>query len=92
MWLPEDGVLFTGDCLIREYLPNLDAGRAADWQIWLDSLERIEALRPPIVVTGHGPVSRGPEVQTMVNAVRQILEKSLSRGSSSTATANQESA
>jgi glyoxylase-like metal-dependent hydrolase (beta-lactamase superfamily II) len=84
--------LFTGDCLIREYLPNLDAGRAVDWQIWLDSLERIEALRPPIVVTGHGPVSRGAEVQTMVNAVRQVLEKSMSRGSSPTATGKQESA
>jgi glyoxylase-like metal-dependent hydrolase (beta-lactamase superfamily II) len=92
VWLPEDGVLFTGDCLIREYLPNLDAGRAVDWQIWLDSLERIEALRPSIVVTGHGPVSRGAEIQTMVNAVRQILEKSLSRGLSPTATAKQESA
>jgi glyoxylase-like metal-dependent hydrolase (beta-lactamase superfamily II) len=85
VWIPEDRVLFTGDCLIREYLPNLDAGTLADWRIWLESLKRIEALRPAVVVTGHGPVARGHEVQTTIDTVRRVLEESIARGCSPTA-------
>jgi glyoxylase-like metal-dependent hydrolase (beta-lactamase superfamily II) len=33
VWVPEDRVLFAGDCLICQYLPNLDAGTPADWRI-----------------------------------------------------------
>jgi glyoxylase-like metal-dependent hydrolase (beta-lactamase superfamily II) len=85
VWAPEDGVLFTGDCLINEYLPNLDAGTPAGWRVWLESLKRIEALRPAIVVAGHGPVARGDEVQLIVDQVRQVLEESIARGYSPTA-------
>jgi glyoxylase-like metal-dependent hydrolase (beta-lactamase superfamily II) len=87
VWVPQDGVLFTGDCLIREYLPNLDAGTAADWQVWLESLARIEALEPRIVVAGHGPVARGAEVQTIFQNVRCVLIESIERGFSPTANA-----
>jgi cyclase len=79
VWVPDDRVLFTGDCLIREYLPNLGAGTVADWRIWLDSLRRIERLSPACVVTGHGPVSRGSEVLEMIASVRQVLEEAIAR-------------
>jgi glyoxylase-like metal-dependent hydrolase (beta-lactamase superfamily II) len=75
----------TGDCLISKYLPNLDAGTPADWQAWLESLKRIEALKPAIVVAGHGPVARGDEVQIIVDTVRRVLEESIARGYSPTA-------
>jgi glyoxylase-like metal-dependent hydrolase (beta-lactamase superfamily II) len=84
LWIPEDGVLFAGDCLIREYLPNLDAGTPSDWRIWLRSLERIAALKPSIVVAGHGPVSRGDEVSKILDTVRGVLEESIARGASPT--------
>jgi len=85
VWIPQDSVLFTGDCLIREYLPNLDAGTAADWQVWLESLARIEALKPGIVVAGHGPVAQGAEVQKVFQNVRRVLIESIERGYSPTA-------
>ena len=85
VWVPEDGVVFTGDCLIGEYLPNLDAGAPEDWRVWLASLCRIEALQPATVVAGHGPVARGGEVQGMVDTVRRVLEESIARGYSPTA-------
>ncbi len=85
VWVPEDGVLFTGDCLIGEYLPNLDAGTRADWQVWLESLKRIESLKPAIVVPGHGPVAQGNQVQVIVDTVRRVLEESIARGYSPTA-------
>ena len=85
VWVPQDGVLFTGDCLIREYLPNLDAGTPSDWQVWLESLARIEALEPRIVVAGHGPVARGDEVTRVLETVRRVLRESIERGFSPTA-------
>jgi len=85
VWVPEDGVLFTGDCLIVEYIPNLDAGAPADWQVWLESLERIEKLKPQVVMAGHGHIARGPEVQAVVDRVRRVLRESIARGASPTA-------
>ena len=85
VWIPDDGVLFTGDCLINGYLPNLDAGTPIDWEIWLKSLDRIAALRPSVVVAGHGAVAQGEEVGRVMDTVRQILEESIARGYSPTA-------
>jgi glyoxylase-like metal-dependent hydrolase (beta-lactamase superfamily II) len=85
VWIPDDRVLFTGDCLISEYLPNLDEGTPADWQTWLESLQRVESLNPTVVVAGHGPVLRGDQVQSAVDTVRQVLEESIARGYSPTA-------
>jgi glyoxylase-like metal-dependent hydrolase (beta-lactamase superfamily II) len=84
-WVPADGVLYTGDCLIAEYIPNLDAGTPADWKIWLDSIDCLEALKPAIVVMGHGPVARGTEVRTAIDRVRKFLREAIQRGHSSTA-------
>jgi glyoxylase-like metal-dependent hydrolase (beta-lactamase superfamily II) len=88
VWVPEDGVLYTGDCVIREYLPNLDAGNKADWQKWLESLDRIEQLKPEVVVGGHGPVSRGGEIVTALDSMRNVLRESIARGSSPTGRGN----
>jgi cyclase len=85
VWVPQDRVLFTGDCLISEYLPNLDAGTPSDWQTWLESLTRIESLEPAIVVAGHGPVARGGEVTAVLETVRRVLLESIEHGSSPTA-------
>jgi glyoxylase-like metal-dependent hydrolase (beta-lactamase superfamily II) len=77
VWVPEDGVLYTGDLVVREYLPNLGSGAPADWQLWLASLDRIEALHPSILVPGHGPVARGAEIPTALDAVRKVLQESI---------------
>jgi glyoxylase-like metal-dependent hydrolase (beta-lactamase superfamily II) len=82
VWVPEDGVLYTGDCVVREYLPNLDSGGSADWQLWLDSLDRLERLKPNFVVGGHGPVSRGDEIPAAIDSMRKVLKESIARGSS----------
>jgi len=83
-WVPDDGVLFTGDCVIREYLPNLDAGSGPDWKQWLESLDRIEQLKPGVVVGGHGPVSRGDEIPVVLDSVRRVLREAIERGHSPT--------
>ena len=54
VWIPEEGALYTGDCLIRGYVPNLESGGPAEWAQWLHSLDRLEQLRARLLVTGHG--------------------------------------
>jgi glyoxylase-like metal-dependent hydrolase (beta-lactamase superfamily II) len=85
VWLPQEGVLFAGDCVVREYLPNLDAGGSADWQQWLESLDRIERLKPGFIVGGHGPVSRGDEIPAAIDSMRKVLREAIARGCSPTA-------
>jgi glyoxylase-like metal-dependent hydrolase (beta-lactamase superfamily II) len=92
VWVPEYGVLFTGDCLINGYLPNLDAGTSDDWKTWLKSLDRVAALRPRAVIAGHGPVAQGDDVPRIIETVRQVLEESIARGSSPTSPGQEQNA
>jgi glyoxylase-like metal-dependent hydrolase (beta-lactamase superfamily II) len=85
VWEPQGRVLYTGDCLISRYLPNLDAGTKPDWQQWLESLDRLEHLRPQAVLAGHGPVVTGNDIARMIATVRAILKQSIAGGQSPTA-------
>ncbi len=84
IWASADGVLFSGDCMINGYLPNLDAGTTEDWETWLQSLDKIEALHPQHVVPGHGPVLFEKQVQTALNALRTTLTEAIKKGKSPT--------
>ncbi len=90
VWIAADRVLYTGDCLINGYIPNLDAGGPDDWRTWLGSLDRIESLDPRIVVAGHGPVARDADVARIVETVRQTLRDALANGHSPTAAVSRE--
>ena len=80
VFVPSDDVLYCGDCLVNGYLPNLDCGTIVDWQDWLRSLDRIHALRPKIIVPGHGPVAQGPAVMRLIETVRKTVEQSIETG------------
>jgi glyoxylase-like metal-dependent hydrolase (beta-lactamase superfamily II) len=84
VWVPRDGVLFCGDCLVNQYVPNLDAGDPAAWRQWLHSLDRIARLAPAVVMCGHGPVARGTEVAHLIDSVRAVLELAIANGFSPT--------
>ena len=79
-WQPVERILYSGDCLINGYLPNLDAGGPGDWNIWLDSLRRVEALQPDVIVPGHGAVARGAGVPRVISEVRRVLEEAIAAG------------
>jgi glyoxylase-like metal-dependent hydrolase (beta-lactamase superfamily II) len=80
VWVPDDRVLFCGDCLTNRYLPNLDCGATPEWWLWLKSLERIERLNPRAIVPGHGPVAMHDDVPRMIEAVRRELELAIATG------------
>jgi glyoxylase-like metal-dependent hydrolase (beta-lactamase superfamily II) len=55
--LPDAGVVFAGDVLFRRCTP---IGWEGTTQKWVEALERIAALRPALIVPGHGEPC-GPE-------------------------------
>jgi glyoxylase-like metal-dependent hydrolase (beta-lactamase superfamily II) len=68
--------LYCGDALVNGFPPNLDAADGPpSWRQWLESLNRIEALRPEVVVCGHGPVEFGADVQLLIDRVRAALNQ-----------------
>lgn len=84
VYVPSDGILYCGDCLVNGYLPNLDAGSVDDWLIWLNSLDRVADLAPRAVVAGHGPVAKGEEVPRLIASIREVLQRSVEAGRSPT--------
>ena len=54
VFVEPDGVLFTGD-LVMTALPSF-ASPASSLRQWLESLDRVEALRPRRLVPSHGPM------------------------------------
>ncbi|GAA0707116.1 MBL fold metallo-hydrolase [Dactylosporangium roseum] len=58
VWLPRERVLFAGDVLTSGCTPFVLMGSVSGT---LRAIDRLRALRPRVVVGGHGPVC-GPEV------------------------------
>jgi glyoxylase-like metal-dependent hydrolase (beta-lactamase superfamily II) len=85
VWVAVERVLYTGDTIVTGYLPNLDAGGVDDWMLWLESLNRIDALNPEVIVPGHGQIVRGPEITEALTRTRQILKDAIVEGRSPTA-------
>jgi glyoxylase-like metal-dependent hydrolase (beta-lactamase superfamily II) len=59
VWLPQRGVLFSGDLVFRGRIPFVGQ---ADSRQWIASLEKLIADAPRTVVPGHGPASTEPLV------------------------------
>ncbi len=55
--LPDDGVIFSGDILFAGRIPFVGE---ADSKRWIERIDRLLAMKPVVMVTGHGEVSRNP--------------------------------
>lgn len=73
VYVPDEGVVYCGDCLVSGYIPNLEAGTLDDWLRWEQSLDRLEALEPKAIVPGHGEVLQGSRIAEEIARSRQIL-------------------
>lgn len=63
MFVAEDGVLFSGDLVFKGRVPFVGD---ADSRAWLAALDRLLALKPRVMVPGHGTVSRTPAADLML--------------------------
>jgi cyclase len=70
LFLPDDGLLLAGDLVVAESHPNLTSG---DPVHWLRVLDRIEALRPERIATGHGPLGSLATVAAVRDYLTTIL-------------------
>lgn len=78
LFVEPDGVLYCGDCIVTNYIPNLEAGDRNDWLTWITSLERIKALDFSAIVPGHGDILIGRgSVDKELNTIKQILEQAV---------------
>lgn len=66
VWLPDDGVLITGDLLVFP-IPFAFDSPMTDW---IETLKRLAELQARIVIPGHGPVQRDAEY---LHSVRALL-------------------
>ena len=68
VWLPAQRIVFCGDILFAGRIPFVGD---ADGRAWLQRIERLLAMDPRVVVTGHGPVSHDP--RTDLSLTRDYL-------------------
>jgi cyclase len=70
LFLPQDGVIFTGDLLFVDAHPYLSEG---DPRLLLDALKVLLTLDASIFVPGHGPIGTVEDIQLMIGYVEDCL-------------------
>jgi len=73
VFVPSEGVVYCGDCVVSDYIPNLEAGTLDDWLRWEQSLDRLEKLNPITIMPGHGAVLQGQRTGEEFSRLRHIL-------------------
>jgi glyoxylase-like metal-dependent hydrolase (beta-lactamase superfamily II) len=79
VWLPQRGVLFTGDVVYVDRM--LGVIPVSNTKRWLDSFAVIEALQPRVLVPGHGRVTdlapAQADTQAYLRALRAHMKKAV---------------
>ena len=70
VWLPEEGVLFAGDVLVEDGVSMIVDGNSS---VLLGALDTVSALRPRLVVPGHGAIPARPA--DLVRRTRDYLTR-----------------
>jgi glyoxylase-like metal-dependent hydrolase (beta-lactamase superfamily II) len=80
VWLPDDRTVFTGNLMgpLFGHVPNLYTLRGDKYRSaiqYIHSLDRLLALEPELLITGHGePLSGADEIHRRVQQVRDATE------------------
>ena len=77
--VPQEGVVFSGDILFAGRIPFVGQ---ADSRKWLERIDRLLALKPRVMITGHGEVSRDPSKDLALTRayllhLRKVMGKSV---------------
>lgn len=71
VWLPQSGVVFTGDVVYVDRILGLHP--VSNTKNWVASFEALEALNPKVVVPGHGSVTTLAQAQKDTGALLKAL-------------------
>lgn len=75
-YLPDEGVVFTGDILFHGGHPIVWAGPVANW---VAACDRVLALGAPVIVPGHGPMATPAAVADMKGYFEWLTREARSR-------------
>ena len=82
VYLPATGVVFTGDVVYVDRILGLHS--VSKTKNWLTSFEALEALRPRVLVPGHGQVTDLVQAQRdtgrLLKALREHMGKAVDAG------------
>ena len=68
LWLPDDGILFSGDVLVEDGVTMVIDGNSREL---LAVLAAIEQLHPKVIVPGHGRIVSNP--QSLIDSTRSYI-------------------
>ena len=72
--IPELGVVISGDVTYNRIHQMLGLGGPAEWAKWIESIDRIEALSPRMVVSGHKkPSASDHDVKAILGGSRRYI-------------------
>lgn len=82
VWLPQSGVVFTGDVVYVDRILGLHA--VSNTKTWLQSFAALEVLQPAVVVPGHGRVTTLAQAQKdtgdLLKALRAHMGQAVEAG------------
>lgn len=82
VWLPQSGVVFTGDVVYVDRILGLHP--VSKTRTWVESFKALEALNPKVVVPGHGRVTTLAQAQKdtgdLLKALRAHMGKKVEDG------------
>jgi glyoxylase-like metal-dependent hydrolase (beta-lactamase superfamily II) len=74
--VPDTNVIFAGDLVFANDTPLVWAGPIGSW---LNALDRILALRPRLIVPGHGPVTDDAGVRDLAHYLQYVSDEATAR-------------
>jgi glyoxylase-like metal-dependent hydrolase (beta-lactamase superfamily II) len=78
VYIPERKALFAGDLVFRNRIPFVGQ---ADSRHWIEAMENLLTFDAQVVIPGHGPISREPQVDMrMTRDYLLFLREAMGRG------------
>lgn len=82
LWLPKERVLFAGDILVEDGITMVVDGYSS---VMLSTLDLIDALKPAVIVPGHGAVPSDParlveQTRTYLSGLRSEMKAAVEKG------------
>jgi cyclase len=71
VFVPEAGILITGDALFNEHHPYMGQGNV---QVWLESLAKMRDLKAEHIIPGHGPVCGSEAIEKQQRYMEKMME------------------
>ena len=84
VYVTKDNILYCGDSIVTDYIPNMQDGDKYDWENWLISIGRLSQISPSIIVPGHGEILSGKQIDNEIARMIVHINETILRGTAPT--------